>query len=46
MQIWIRNTAFFLANLRIRDLRTGVLEMVYTVHFPTASRCNRPAYKP
>ncbi len=23
MRIWIRNTAFFLANLRIYDLRTG-----------------------
>jgi hypothetical protein len=46
MQIWIGNTDFFLANLRMGYLRTGVLEMEYTVHFPTASRCNRRAYKP
>ncbi len=46
VQIWTGNIAFFLLNLRIGDLRTGVLEMVYTVHFPTASRFNRRAYKP
>jgi hypothetical protein len=39
MQIWIGNTALSLANLRICDLLTGVLEMDYTVHFPTVSWC-------
>ncbi len=33
MRIWIRNTAFFHANLRICDLRTGTLSKLADLRF-------------